>query len=387
MGSPDSECEHFVDVPGYPTCSEYTFGEKPFHEVWLPPFRIDQVEIRAWQYKACMDAGVCTVPSDKLGSSQQPVNYDLPLGTGGVAGTIALDPGLPPPGADTLRITVSATFPPQFPEKELQVTDPVFPLAFEILDLTPGEYYVLATMDNPPQNSGTEPGMEDYVGIHPAPGMPAKIQIIDGQVTQSVDFYLFTFDVFKQSALLNTLDKLDEGDFPINGANWNQLKIYCEWAGKRLCTEAEWARAAKGDAHRLWPWGDEWHEGWGNSHEPAALDGFDWVAPVGSYPQAESPYGVLDMDGNLMEFVLDWYQFGYFAESPFVNPQGPCDGESPCPGSGGKRILRGSSWRIEASSGLGAAFDSRTSSRIPYQASGGLYDDVGSRCCLDGVVD
>ena len=161
-------------------------------------------------------------------------------------------------------------------------------------------------------------------------------------------------------------DRWQKKSHPMVKVTWDEARAYCDWAGGRLPTEAEWERAARGGVEGLkFPWGNERSHDEANYWRTGSRDGWKHTAPVASFPA--NGFGLYDMAGNVYEWTADWFDEDYYRRSPRQDPAGPAGGE--------QRSVRG-----------GAGFINpavlRISTRLQHQPDARNIN-VGFRCALD----
>jgi formylglycine-generating enzyme required for sulfatase activity len=192
------------------------------------------------------------------------------------------------------------------------------------------------------------------------------------QYEVTVSRYSLFLDAYHRQPILawNDVNEKTDADKPVIGVTWEDANSYCQWLGKRLPTEAEWEKAARGTDGRQYPWGNDpptmRHANFGRCCD---WNGYSTLKGVGQFPDNRSPYGVYDLAGNVWEWVSDWYDDHYYMRADSKNPQGPS--------SGTKKVVRGGSWGDQPLN-----ISSTVRNRIEPKSR---HTDVGFRCAQDTV--
>lgn len=189
------------------------------------------------------------------------------------------------------------------------------PVAFEIQEetfATPGLDHVMVLVPAGVFAMGSEDGLEDESPVHQV--HVDAFHIDRFEVTN--EKYLAFVEATGAGVPVHLVNEAFSGPKqPVVGIVWEEANAYCDWAGLRLPTEAEWEKAARGEESRRYPWGDE-----APSSNRLRYQSDEGPAPVGSFPNGQSPFGAQDMAGNVWEYVRDHYVRDFYRVSPNRNP-------------------------------------------------------------------
>ncbi len=176
-----------------------------------------------------------------------------------------------------------------------------------------------------------------------------RLEVSAYQFSNFLNNHLKKASIYFQTGMGVTIEKVGGlyspriklNNYPANRVSWYGADAYCRWVNKRLPTEAEWEKSARGTDGRIFPWGNEFPTNKRVTFRRKFNKmGFKALEMVDSMPNGRSPYGVHHMAGNVWEWVSDWYEDIYYERSPFANPKGPKLGVS--------KVLRGGNWYYKA---------------------------------------
>ncbi|TEU19496.1 MAG: hypothetical protein E3J21_03515 [Anaerolineales bacterium] len=211
-----------------------------------------------------------------------------------------------------------------------------------------------------PFTMGSDAGNEDEAPAREV-DLPAfeidKFEVTNADFAQFVEATGYQTDAEKEGRTKNWRGAAEGKDnHPVVFVSWNDAMAYCQWLDKRLPTEAEWEKAARGTDGRMYPWGNEWDPSKANVKDT----GLRGTAAVGSFGAGASPYGVEDMAGNVWEWAADWYEA--------------------CPGSSYQSDYFGQRFRVQRGGGWFETADFVTTTYRNANSETAASDDLGFRC-------
>jgi len=282
---------------------------------------------------------------------------------------------------DTLVLTPTETISPTPTNTEEPLNQPI---ALEINPIDGAEYVLVPAGEF---LMGSESGKDPYFWGAEGPEHMVFLDeywIYRTEVTNGMYQACVEEQKCPKPQYLNSVDVSDYygnpeyDEYPVIHVTFTHAQAYCNWAGGKLPTEAQWEKAARGNEGNMFPWGNDLPDAdlvnlcdsscaRGSERENHFSDGYPGTSPVGSFPNGASPYGALDMAGNVWEWTSDYFQPTYYSVSPDDNPLGP--------NSGTTRTIRGGSW-TNPTSGI------RTTARTSL-TPGKILDTLGFRCIVN----
>lgn len=235
--------------------------------------------------------------------------------------------------------------------------------------LIPAGEFIMGSDDVDASGKSEEFGFNEpwFLPEHPQRKVMLKDYLIDQYETTNGQFkaWLKSQGRYSPAQIADIVQRLQmqQDDIPVRNITWFKAQEFCQAMGKRLPSEAEWEKAARGTDGREYPWGNEWNPDFANVGQNEQD-----LTPGGTYEQGKSPYGVYDMAGNIMEWTADWYE-----AYPGAEYKSPNYGNK-------RRVARGGSWGGVGHYVIPHYF--RTAYRFNFPPDG-AYNDVGFRCAMD----
>ena len=235
--------------------------------------------------------------------------------------------------------------------------------------LIPAGEFIMGSDDVDASGKSEEFGFNEpwFLPEHPQHKVMLQDYLIDRYETTNGQFKSWLKSLGKYSpAQINDIVQrlqMEKDEIPVRNITWFKAQEFCQAMGKRLPSEAEWEKAARGTDGREYPWGNDWNPDYANVGQNEQD-----LTPGGTYEQGKSPYGVYDMAGNVMEWTADWYE-----AYPGAEYKSPNYGNK-------RRVARGGSW-----GGIGhyvIPHYFRAAYRFNFPPDG-AYNDVGFRCAMD----
>lgn len=211
---------------------------------------------------------------------------------------------------------------------------------------------------------GSETGDKDEIPVHAV--YLNAFWIDQTEVTNALYSACVKADECTAPANQYYYSRLSYANHPVVFVSWSNAVQYCSWVGRRLPTEAEWEKAARGENGFLYPWGSE----------PPNDDLLNYnmavrgTTEVGKYPNGASPYDALDMAGNVWEWVEDWYDESFYDDLPDFSPSGPVSGQF--------RVIRGGSWSSDYN-------NVRPANRAEMDPTNEADTGIGFRCAMSAI--